>query len=221
MMPGQPKLPWEAEELETVKTLIDDGKTIPEIARLVGRSQEATRARAAKNGWYAYPSRLFKGEVRSKPSLPVKHMVLYVSRCVLPPADIETRVADLVTAARQKNDKLGITGALLCTGTDFAQYIEGDRSAVESLMAQISVDDRHEKIIILKTGKAANSQFEGWGLAYCGVSPLVSAIIDRARRSRAGDVERGSRNLVTFLKRFAARPNLEPAQVVQLSASGA
>ena len=52
---------WTAEELVILKAMIDEGKTIPEIARTLGRTQEATRVRAARNGWYAYPSWLFQG----------------------------------------------------------------------------------------------------------------------------------------------------------------
>lgn len=52
---------WTADEIAALKRMIDDGKTIPEIARALGRSQEATRVRGHRNGWYAYPSRLFTG----------------------------------------------------------------------------------------------------------------------------------------------------------------
>lgn len=205
----QRKLPWSADELADVKAMIAVGKTIPEIARQMGRSQEATRARAAKNGWYAYPSRLFKGEAPTKQSKPGKYALLYVSRCLIPANEIESAIADLVAAARHKNEGLGITGALVCTGTDFAQYIEGEQSTVESLIAEISADPRHEDLIVLTAGEVADSLFEGWRLAYSGLSPLVAAIIDRARRSRDGYAGRRTRDLITFLERFAARPDAQ------------
>lgn len=201
----QRKLPWKPNELAELKAMIDAGRTIPEIARLVGRSQEATRARAAQNGWYAYPSRLFKGEPPTRSLKPSKYAVLYVSRSLIPTAEIAAVIADLVVAARQKNEKLGITGALVCTGTDFAQYLEGDESTVGSLIAQISDDPRHEDLIVLEAREVADARFGRWRLAYGGLSPLVSAIIDRARRLRHGNSERGNRDLITFLERFAAR----------------
>ena len=52
--------PWSASELVELKAMIDAGKTIPDIARVIDRTQEATRSKATQHGWYAYPSRLFK-----------------------------------------------------------------------------------------------------------------------------------------------------------------
>ncbi len=52
---------WTAAEIARLKAMIDEGKTIPEIARALGRTQEATRGRGYRNGWYAYPSRFFTG----------------------------------------------------------------------------------------------------------------------------------------------------------------
>jgi hypothetical protein len=48
--------PWSEEELEKLKSLIDVGRTVPEIARLLDRTQEGVRRRAAVEGWYASPS---------------------------------------------------------------------------------------------------------------------------------------------------------------------
>ncbi|GAC1576742.1 MAG: hypothetical protein NVS3B5_08440 [Sphingomicrobium sp.] len=52
---------WTDDQLAELKSMIDAGKTIPEIARTLDRTQEATRGKAARESWYAYPSRLFKG----------------------------------------------------------------------------------------------------------------------------------------------------------------
>ena len=48
--------PWSEAELEMLKSLIDAGRTVPEIARILDRTQEGVRRRAAVEGWYASPS---------------------------------------------------------------------------------------------------------------------------------------------------------------------
>ena len=40
VVPAQRKLPWTAEELATMNTMIDDGRTIHEIAGHFGRSKK-------------------------------------------------------------------------------------------------------------------------------------------------------------------------------------
>ena len=51
--------PWSPTELEKLKSLIDSGRTVPEIARVLDRTQEGVRRRATLEGWYASPSLLF------------------------------------------------------------------------------------------------------------------------------------------------------------------
>jgi hypothetical protein len=48
--------PWSDTELQELKSLIDAGRTVPEIARVLDRTQEGVRRRAAMEGWYASPS---------------------------------------------------------------------------------------------------------------------------------------------------------------------
>ena len=42
--------PWTYDELASLKKLLADGRTMREAARLLGRTEEATRVQAAKAG---------------------------------------------------------------------------------------------------------------------------------------------------------------------------
>lgn len=58
-MSAQRGQPWSEVELQKLCSLIDGGKTVPEIARILDRTQEGVRRRAAMEGWYASPSLLY------------------------------------------------------------------------------------------------------------------------------------------------------------------
>ena len=58
-MNGNRSRPWNDTELEKLKSLIDAGHTVLEIARILDRTPEGVRRRAAIEGWYASPSLLF------------------------------------------------------------------------------------------------------------------------------------------------------------------
>ena len=58
-MSAQRGQPWSDAELQKLCSLIDSGKTVPEIARILDRTQEGVRRRAAMEGWYASPSLLY------------------------------------------------------------------------------------------------------------------------------------------------------------------
>ena len=45
------RAPWSEKDIAQVARLLRDGHTIPAIAELMGRSQEAVRNRAAKSGF--------------------------------------------------------------------------------------------------------------------------------------------------------------------------
>ena len=42
--------PWTYDDLANLKTLLADGRTMREVARLLGRTEEATRVQATKAG---------------------------------------------------------------------------------------------------------------------------------------------------------------------------
>ena len=49
--------PWTYDELARLKTLLADGQTMREAARLLGRTEEATRVQGAKAGLLAIRKR--------------------------------------------------------------------------------------------------------------------------------------------------------------------
>ena len=64
---GAHQASWSNDDLAALKEMIDAGMAIPEIARTLGRTQEATSVRARREGWHAYPSRHFTGQVPDRP----------------------------------------------------------------------------------------------------------------------------------------------------------
>ena len=73
---------------------------------------------------------------------------------------------DILESARESNAKAGITGALVYVDGFFLQILEGEAKAVETLMARITKDVRHETVTVLKQGEIAASVFRDWRMAY-------------------------------------------------------
>lgn len=84
---------------------------------------------------------------------------------------------DLLTQARDKNEKLGITGLLLYRDGDFIQLIEGERSAVLALFARIDADARHTGATVLFEGEAQKRLFDDWSMGFRDLSdPAVQTL---------------------------------------------
>lgn len=120
--------------------------------------------------------------------------LLYISESKLTDGDPAGEVGRIVRTAHALNPTAGITGALVFTGTHFAQVIEGDRSAVDRLMTSIASDKRHSEVHIVARDSIAVRRFPDWSMAYHGPSQFVSrhvtqllSIPSLSGRSRAAD----------------------------------
>jgi hypothetical protein len=100
------------------------------------------------------------------------YSLLYVSKTLLKFPAGEAEVANIVEGSLIRNARLGVTGALISTGSYFAQVLEGPRPAVEELMASIDADPRHMRVKIIRTVEEGR-RFTGWSLAYSGTSAAV------------------------------------------------
>jgi hypothetical protein len=72
--------------------------------------------------------------------------LLYISRSRLQSDSAGACIQDVVATSRIRNSGLDVTGALLFTGSHFAQILEGPPSSVEELMQSIKRDPRHDSV---------------------------------------------------------------------------
>ena len=114
----------------------------------------------------------------------------YVSRARDDLADED--VAVLLQTARARNASAGLTGALLFTGSLFAQVLEGEPAALQPVIDAILRDPRHHGVRVLCREPVAQRRFAAWAMGYLrslGAADLVEQVLDadevppdRARR---------------------------------------
>ena len=97
------------------------------------------------------------------------YQIVYSSEATIPmqATDLEA----LLVQARSRNGTVGITGALVYAEGTFLQILEGERHALEDLMAAIRRDVRHEAVTVLREGEVPSAVFGGWGMAYVSATP--------------------------------------------------
>jgi hypothetical protein len=99
---------------------------------------------------------------------------LYVSKSTLPAAMAEAAVQSIVRFSQLANAENDITGALIFTGTHFAQIVEGQVADVDRLVSALARDSRHEDMITIARREISERRFAGWSMAYMGASQFVS-----------------------------------------------
>jgi len=104
--------------------------------------------------------------------------LLYVSVSKLSGATALQEVEAIVTGSMVKNARQGITGALIFTGSHFAQVLEGDDERVDALMREICLDNRHSCVTVIRRWPVSVRRFESWSMAYSGGATYIGRPIE-------------------------------------------
>ena len=122
------------------------------------------------------------------------HRLLYVSESTAEPSKKDLMIEQLVAQAQVKNAQINVTGALIFTGSHFAQVLEGPSETLHILMASINNDRRHTNVVLVDKFPVPSRLFPSWDMAYQGpnqfVSRHVTKLLDatsKSDRRRAGE----------------------------------
>lgn len=75
-------------------------------------------------------------------------------------------ILPLLSEARKKNKRLGVTGILLFDQGTFFQVIEGEAPTIERLFNDISKDPRHGQIVTIISEAIPHRQFGQWSMGF-------------------------------------------------------
>jgi hypothetical protein len=96
--------------------------------------------------------------------------LLYASRSAQP---VSAKLIDSILAqSRRHNPELGVTGILCQSGDIFMQVLEGGRTAVNRLYAQIVRDDRHKDVVMLHYEEVSERRFAGWTMGQVNLAKV-------------------------------------------------
>lgn len=101
--------------------------------------------------------------------------MLYASRAAEPMT--APAIDSILAQSRARNPSMGITG-ILCHGGDyFMQVLEGGRTAVNQLYADIVRDPRHRDVVVLHYEEIAERRFGGWTMGQVNVAKINPSIV--------------------------------------------
>lgn len=129
--------------------------------------------------------------------------ILYVSKSLIAARDTDAVIADILVRSRKWNAEVGLTGALIFTGTRFAQLLEGDRASVHDILEKIRLDPRHTDMFVFDEWPIERRVFRNWSMAYTGLSHYIG----RAVSKPLAEAQRGSKpdlsHLIRLMVQFA------------------
>lgn len=131
--------------------------------------------------------------------------LLYISKSRIEHMDAAFLETEIVGGSRIKNATLDLTGALLFTGTYFAQILEGSAGSIDQLMFSIHGDLRHDNILVVDRSSIDERKFPDWKMAYFGPSQFVSRHVVRLlTRTSQSEQRRATEWLTELAYEFAS-----------------
>jgi hypothetical protein len=121
----------------------------------------------------------------------------------------QNELVELLTNAREKNARLGVTGMLLYDDGNFMQVLEGARETVKTLYDTITNDRRHHGNIVIDEDELAERQFSEWSMGFSNLTdpavkamPGFSEFMDRHLRADEFKSDTtGCRKLLSFFRK--------------------
>ena len=133
--------------------------------------------------------------------------LLYISESRIESLQTWPIVAEIIAGAQVRNEELGLTGALLFTGTYFAQILEGPTASITRLMRSLGNDIRHTNIVIVDRSFITGRKFSDWKMAYHGPSQFVSRHVARLLNSPSqSEHQRATEWLTELAHEFSGAP---------------
>lgn len=130
--------------------------------------------------------------------------ILYISHSLIGRENADQKVEEIVKKSVESNAKSGVTGALIHTGINFCQLLEGPKDNVQKLMESISKDTRHKDIWMVHQESLTERRFANWSMAYSGRSDYVSSFLSNIIETSTEEGRRKASNaVVEVMKEFA------------------
>lgn len=92
--------------------------------------------------------------------------LIYTSRLIFDTSTAEgwSRLEDIVSYARERNNRSDITGFLIVGKDWVAQILEGEKDAVNRTFQRILSDPRHNAVTLIEMRVINQRSFDGWSL---------------------------------------------------------
>jgi hypothetical protein len=105
--------------------------------------------------------------------------IIYISRIVRKSEQSDASIVfEIDTTSNRRNSKSNVSGCLLLVNGWFIQLLEGPSEAVESTLARIAIDPRHNDLQVIENELVKERIFSDWAMCAAAMSSTDAAICD-------------------------------------------
>lgn len=92
---------------------------------------------------------------------------------------VAANLKQILNASIRNNAAAGITGGLMFNRNYFVQVLEGERSGLLRTFTRISVDARHQDVVLLEQKPVNKRIFGSWSMGFAGRTDLFNQMLER------------------------------------------
>lgn len=125
--------------------------------------------------------------------------VVYVSQSANPDPALVS-LAEILAAADRNNRRDGLTGALVVSGGQFLQFLEGARQDLTRMMAKLEQDPRHRQMQVLNRAPIDRRMFGEWTMVAARISPGQQPRMEEVIRLSANQPKMAAEKMLSLVK---------------------
>ena len=123
------------------------------------------------------------------------HNIVYCSRATPGVTDVDVQA--IIATARRYNPAYGVTGLLVYGADVFFQWLEGPKTSIEALMANIRNDRRHNTLVELAVNEEVRERmFPTWDMELVQPDDIREVLQDALRDAKAAVNTKALRELL-------------------------
>ena len=106
-------------------------------------------------------------------------LVYFSTNTVAGSGAVAANLKQILKSSIRNNLAAGITGGLLFNRNYFVQVLEGERSDLLRVFTRISVDPRHEDVVLVEQRPVNSRIFGAWSMGFAGRTKLFDQMVVR------------------------------------------
>ena len=106
-------------------------------------------------------------------------LVYFSSNIIAGGQSVAGNLKDILNSSIRNNDGSGITGGLIFNRNYFVQVLEGERLDLLKTFTRISVDARHQDVVLVEQSTLNKRVFGAWSMGFAGRTELFDKLLKR------------------------------------------
>jgi hypothetical protein len=111
--------------------------------------------------------------------MPILRLLYFSTNTIAGGGAVAANLKQILESSIRNNSAADITGGLLFNRNYFVQILEGDKSNLLNVFTRISVDPRHQDLVLVEQKPIARRLFGAWSMGFAGKTDLFDQMLKR------------------------------------------